>query len=109
MLFLTKNEKGVLIVLAVIILCGSAIDRLFHYSPKIKTGISRPDRFVYKTNINTADFEQLVRVPYIGEVSARAIMRHRKVNGRFTSLEELRKVDGIYHSNYLKMIQYLTL
>lgn len=109
MFYLTRNEKGVLFVLAVVLLCGSAIEGLFKYSPEIKKEISRPEKFVYKTNINTADLDQLVSVPYIGEVSARAILRYRKTKGRFDSLEELKDISGIHPSNYLKMIHYLTI
>lgn len=46
-------------------------------------------------NVNTADLEDLMSLPGIGEVRARAIMRHRQEHGPFSSLESLDAVPGI--------------
>ena len=109
MLHFTKHEKSVLLSLAVIVLCGSVADAIFKSKPEIARSVNAQDRFVNKTNVNTATFDELVRVPYIGEVTARSIMRYRREKGRIHSLEEIRSISGVYPSNYIKMAKYLKL
>ncbi|PLV59803.1 ComEA family DNA-binding protein [Thermotoga sp. KOL6] len=50
---------------------------------------------VTKLNINTATSEELERLPYIGEVKAKAILEYREKHGPFSSPEELLNVPGI--------------
>lgn len=46
-------------------------------------------------DLNTATAEQLDTLPGVGEVTAQRILDWRARNGRFTSVEQLREVDGI--------------
>lgn len=46
-------------------------------------------------NINTANVEQLQTLPNIGQVKAEAIVKERKANGPFKSVEDLTRVKGI--------------
>ena len=48
-----------------------------------------------KINLNTATVEELKTLPSIGPVTARSIVEHRRVVGRFRSIEELMAVPGI--------------
>ncbi|NMA65242.1 MAG: helix-hairpin-helix domain-containing protein [Clostridiaceae bacterium] len=48
-----------------------------------------------KININKAGLEELMTLPYIGEVKAKAIMEYRKTYGAFSTVEELINVKGI--------------
>lgn len=48
-----------------------------------------------KLNLNTATAEQLSALPGVGEVTARAIVDFRGVNGPFKSAEDLVQVKGI--------------
>ena len=57
-----------------------------------------------KVNINTADAEQLATLPGIGSVKAEAIVKYRKDNGKFKSINELKDVKGIGD----KMIEKIT-
>ena len=109
MLHLTKNEKAVLLVLAAVIVCGSVINTFLKKNPRVDQSISSPQRFVFKTNINTASFDELVRVPYIGEKSAQAVITYRRDKGKFRTLDDLNKVPGIFWKNYVKMRPYLKL
>lgn len=48
-----------------------------------------------KTNINTANTEQLAELPGIGDAKAAAIIKERESNGPFESAEDLTRVKGI--------------
>ncbi len=48
-----------------------------------------------KVNINTADKSELTQLSGIGASRADAILAYREANGRFTRIEDVKKVDGI--------------
>lgn len=61
-----------------------------------------------KVNINTAGMEELMTLPYIGEVKAKAIIEYRRENGNFSSVEELDKVKGIGEKTIEKLKPFIT-
>lgn len=54
-------------------------------------------------NINTADLEELITLPGIGESRAKDILLYREANGSFEKKEDLQKVPGIKESVYAKL------
>ena len=48
-----------------------------------------------KININTADVDELTRIPGIGPKTAEAIVAYRKDNGEFKKIDDLVEVKGI--------------
>ena len=48
-----------------------------------------------KVNINTADLQQLISLPGIGEVKAQAIISYREASGPFSNVEDLLAISGI--------------
>ena len=64
--------------------------------------------FSLMVNINTADLEQLVLLPGIGETFARRILDYREENGPFQTVEELLNVEGIGPGRLEAILDYIT-
>lgn len=62
-----------------------------------------------KININTASKEQLMTIPGIGEAKANAIVAYRESHGAFSSIEEVKKVEGIKDGVFAKMKEYIVI
>ena len=60
-------------------------------------------------NINTADAEELMTLPGIGEVKARAIIEYRELYGGFVSAEEITEVAGIGSVTYERIKDCITI
>lgn len=56
-----------------------------------------------KININTAQKEDLMTLPGVGETRALAILQYRKENGRFQKIEDIMKIHGIKESLFQKI------
>lgn len=61
-----------------------------------------------KVNINTADENTLMTIPGIGESRARAIIAYREENGKFESVEDIMKIDGIKEKMFEKIRDSIT-
>ncbi len=61
----------------------------------------------YLININTANAEELDTLEGIGAKTAKAIIRHRELNGGFKTVNELCEVSGIGISTLDKIKQYI--
>ena len=109
MLHFTKQEKQVLLLVATVFTAGS----LTHYAlsrwPVFThaVGIVNSADLCPKLDVNTASAEELVRIPYIGEYTARQIIDYRQQKGPFTSLEEIKLVRGIKEKNFAKFVGFL--
>ena len=60
-----------------------------------------------KININTASKEELMTLPGIGEAKAMAILTYRQQNGPFSSIEEVKQVEGIKEAVFSKIKVYI--
>lgn len=61
-----------------------------------------------KVNLNNAEAWLLQALPGIGETRAEAIMEFRRRNGKFQSISDLLKVEGIGTSTYERVKEFVT-
>ena len=62
-----------------------------------------------KLNINNASRQELLLLPYIGEVRSKAISSHRETRGDFKKLSSLLDVKGIGEKTYKRILPYIKL
>ncbi len=58
-------------------------------------------------NINTADSQELMNLPGIGQAKADSIIEYRTTNGTFKTIEELMKIPGIKEGLFSKISAYI--
>ena len=92
-----------------IVLFGSSLQVAFKKYPSLGdiVNLIDSDRIYSKVDINTASFEELVNIPYIGEYTANNIIKYRQEHGLFTTHDQLKRVKGIRDKNYQKFSPYL--
>lgn len=109
MTFLTKQEKYIISFLIAGALCGVGYSYYRKFHPPLDIRFRKSvledeslqkelDRLLEQeksVNINSASFEELVKLKGIGPVLANNILEYRRKNGAFRSKEELQKVPGI--------------
>lgn len=61
-----------------------------------------------KININTADAEELTRLPGIGDVIAGRIIEYREKQGKFNAIEEITEVSGIGETKFSQIKDMIT-
>ena len=59
-------------------------------------------------NINTADIDELDKLPGIGEATAQKIIAYREENGDFKSIEDIMNVSGIAEKKFENLKDYIT-
>ena len=64
---------------------------------------------VFPISINSASYEQLMKVPFIGEAKAKLIIEYREKNNGFTNIEQLKEIQGIKDATYEKIKDYFKL
>ena len=93
MLQLTRQERKVLLIIGVFILATSLL-RFFNTSSLVVGPTEVIDQ-AQSIDINTASVDRLQDIPGVGEVIANRIIKYRNEFGRFTDLDDLKKVKGI--------------
>ena len=63
--------------------------------PETRVVDTDPESIKLKIDLNSAEWYELIILPGIGEMKAKAIVEYRKGNGRFKAIEQLCKVNGI--------------
>ena len=60
-----------------------------------------------RVNLNTADEQELMLLPGIGDSLARAIVEYREKHGPFTEPEQLMEVSGIGEKKYAALAEFV--
>ncbi len=108
---LTQQERLVLFSFVAIVLIGTMLQYSFKKNPFLMNMVNVVDSedFYQKVDLNKANYEELLIVPYIGPVTARGIIAYREKKGAFTLAKQLREVKGMHSENYKKIIKYLSI
>lgn len=61
-----------------------------------------------RVNLNTADENELMKLPGIGASKAESIVSYRRDNGSFSSIEEIKNITGIKEGVFSKIKDYIT-
>jgi competence protein ComEA len=119
-MWFTKEERIGLLLIGVSMLVGgiilnkkeeaglrnlkdSAIE-VFEEAPAVK--VENDKILKGKLNINSASFEELVKVPGIGPKTASLILERRQ-REKFRSIEELKEIKGIGDKKLQKLKEYV--
>jgi competence protein ComEA len=91
MVYLTDQEKKVVLFTLAVLGVGAALEFSFKVSPSWPRALSvvGNDAFYPRTNVNTATLGELVAVPHIGPSTAKRIVDARSAGGPFRSAEDL--------------------
>lgn len=85
-----------------------AIGSQTEYKEDQSKSSASPDKITSGTiNINSAQESELMRLPGIGEATARKIISYREEKGNFLSIEEIMNVPGIGEKKFETMKPYL--
>ncbi|HOW35488.1 MAG TPA: helix-hairpin-helix domain-containing protein [Candidatus Omnitrophota bacterium] len=106
---LTKEERLVLIFFIFIILFGTLIHWALKSNGRLKDFINiiESDKLYSRVDINTATYEDLVKIPYLGSAKAKRIIDYRIQNGLFGDIEQVKLVPGIGNYNYRQIAKFL--
>ncbi|MCB9361509.1 MAG: helix-hairpin-helix domain-containing protein [Flavobacteriales bacterium] len=74
------------------------------FEHQIDLGIVKP----VLLNINTDEIKDLTKHPYIDWKTGNAIIKYRKANGNYNTIEDIKKIHLISSETYLKIAPYLT-
>ncbi len=66
-----------------------------------------PEFTYHKLSINSLDYRELARHPYISYTQARAIVAYREIHGNFDVLEKVKAIHLVGDSTYIKLYPYL--
>ena len=107
-----ENKKPILtiIVLALVLIIIVVLVNGFQKISQTKKELQKSSALAEEEltiNINNADVENLMKLPGIGQVKAKAIIDYRGNIGEFKSLKELTEVKGIGIKTLEKILPYL--
>lgn len=95
----TKKQLVVIYFLATTLFIGTIIkvgmDRHWWLPATEIVSELKPEDIKVKLDINNAPWYELVLLPKLGEVKAKAIVAYREKHGNFKTLDELSNVKGI--------------
>ena len=109
MFSLTKEERLVLISLGAVVALGLTTSYLLKTSSFARDLLNITSNYErhLRLDVNAASYEELLALPHVGPQLAHRIISYREQNGRFSSLEELKKVGGVGPFKFRTIERYL--
>ena len=116
-----KEKYKCLAVMVIFLICGICYSHSF-YSGRLEMGrkidvdeigimentvVSASD-VIGKININTAEAEELMLLPSVGEGRAEDIIEYREENGDFSRIEDIMQVSGIGEKTFEEIKEQIT-
>ncbi|MEN9405790.1 MAG: hypothetical protein RLZ12_74 [Bacillota bacterium] len=85
-------------------------DAIIIYIPKKgEQSLSNLSQTTNKININTADRATLLKIKGVGPTKAEAVITYRQENGRYKTIQDLRKVTGFGAKTLKKILPQITI
>jgi competence ComEA-like helix-hairpin-helix protein len=106
MFSLTRDERKVIIFLAILFFFGLGINFMVKQFTPAKSLAYFSDK-MGKINLNTADKKLLMSISGVGEKLSQRIIELRDNQGGFSNLEELKGIKGITETKFSKIKDYL--
>jgi len=97
--------KAVKILVAVLIVVGFALVPAF--AQDAQPAQPKKPKIEGKININTATAEQIDMLPGLSKKKAQAVVDYRTANGKFKTLDDLAKVQGIKQKTIDRIKDYV--
>lgn len=88
---------------------NSSSDNNEEEKPNEEVKTNETDNSESKVNINTASKENLMSLSGIGEAKAQKIIDYRNENGLFTSIEQIKNVNGISEKVFEQIKEFITI
>ena len=107
MFALTKQERQVLVFLALVFFCGTLLQYFSKKFPKLINPFTQEKRFCPKIDVNRASQEDLEKLPLIGKKSAQQILALRREKGVIRNLQDLEGLPGMTAMKLKKIGLYL--
>lgn len=77
-------------------------------SPKTENLTNSESDSVFPVNINTAEKEELMNLPGVGDMLAQRILDYRGEAGSFSKVTDLMLVEGIGEKRMEELLEYIT-
>lgn len=109
MFFFTENERRTIVIVCAVFLLGTTVRYVCRVHPEVfdLVNVIETERLYPKIDINTASYEALLALPYIGPATANAIIDYREKHDGFTSIDQVQHLYAVRPSNFDQFKHYL--